>query len=478
MHRQILSLLLAANVCSAQAADSEALLKEAETARQAKQYDAAIAGYEKALAMELSEDARVKALVNLAQAHNSKMEWEKALALLEKAQALRPKDASIRYLKGDTFFRGELMGDAIRSYTEAIELRPLDPVMYSGRASAYMKTKRYQDALKDCDEAIRLNPDSGPFVAKRGDLHHMWGNYEEALRDYAGALRIDPNQADVYNNRAELQKTHRRWDLALPDYNKAVELDASDADTLSNRALCHLDLGNWREAIADLEHLLTLTPDDAEPRSNLAFALAASPDAAVRDGKRAITIATKACELTQWKNVKHIDVLAMAHAETGDFDQALATLDRTEGLTASGVSSEGVKSRRALYQKKQPFRATPASDLTAVARKTNEVTAWLSAGQAAMQQDQMDRAAEMFRKVLQMPAKPDEKALAHSSLAMIRMSRGDSKSALAACAEAIKLEPDEPLHYRIRAKMLTALGEDQKAQADLNTIKRLESGKK
>ena len=51
--------------------------------------------------------------------------------------------------------------------------------------------------------------------------------------------------------------------------------------------------------------------------------MATCPDAKYRDGKKAIESATKACELTEWKDADHLDTLAAAYAEAGDFDSAV-----------------------------------------------------------------------------------------------------------------------------------------------------------
>ena len=42
-----------------------------------------------------------------------------------------------------------------------------------------------------------------------------------------------------------------------------------------------------------------------------------------RDGKKAVESATKACELTRWKNADYLETLAAACAEIGDFDAAV-----------------------------------------------------------------------------------------------------------------------------------------------------------
>ena len=67
---------------------------------------------------------------------------------------------------------------------------------------------------------------------------------------------------------------------------------------------------------------MELKPDDDGVLNNLAWLLATSPEDALRNGKRAIELATKACEVTEWKEAHIISTLAAGYAETGDFETA------------------------------------------------------------------------------------------------------------------------------------------------------------
>ena len=75
-----------------------------------------------------------------------------------------------------------------------------------------------------------------------------------------------------------------------------------------------------------------------------------------RNGKLAIEDATKACELSEWKHALYISGLALANAESGDFDSAIKW-----ELKAIELSSTPVASRQAnleLFRQHKPFRMT------------------------------------------------------------------------------------------------------------------------
>jgi hypothetical protein len=48
-----------------------------------------------------------------------------------------------------------------------------------------------------------------------------------------------------------------------------------------------------------------------------------SPDPRYRDSRRAVEVATEACELDRWCNAGYLETLADACAATGDFDAAV-----------------------------------------------------------------------------------------------------------------------------------------------------------
>ena len=97
------------------------------------------------------------------------------------------------------------------------------------------------------------------------------------------------------------QKPHQAIEL----YTKVLAEQPENVLAIRGRADAYLNVGKHAEAIADFEKALKLEPEDDGVLNNLAWVLATSPDDKLRDGKRAIELATKACELTEYKAGPH-----------------------------------------------------------------------------------------------------------------------------------------------------------------------------
>ena len=115
--------------------------------------------------------------------------------------------------------------------------------------------------------------------------------------------------------------------------------------------------GQFTNAVNICRQAILANPQEAWGYNQLAWIKATCADASVRDGKEAVSAATRACELTQWKQENWIDTLAAAYAEAGDFKRAIAFEEqalRTGHPTES--EQKGMRERLSLYQQSRPFR--------------------------------------------------------------------------------------------------------------------------
>jgi tetratricopeptide (TPR) repeat protein len=119
--------------------------------------------------------------------------------------------------------------------------------------------------------------------------------------------------------------------------------------------------GKISEAITHFEEALRLKPDWVEPMNNLAWFLAASKETTVHNPDKAIRLAQRACELTNYKEPGLLDTLAVAYAATGDFSKAIETAEKALELCQSSEQNtlkEKIENRLVLYKAGKPYIET------------------------------------------------------------------------------------------------------------------------
>jgi tetratricopeptide (TPR) repeat protein len=141
------------------------------------------------------------------------------------------------------------------------------------------------------------------------------------------------------------------------DDNGPDALDPRDADDYVRRGDAYAERGEYQKAVADYKEAVRLAPDNDEACGSLAWLLATCPEDRVRDGKRAVELATKACELSGWEDADFLRTLAAAQAECRNFEEAVRW--QKEALKIGFEDEDEVETARRqlkLYQERKPYR--------------------------------------------------------------------------------------------------------------------------
>ena len=187
------------------------------------------------------------------------------------------------------------------------------------------------------------------------------GEFVRAIVTFNSALlqALTPDrQAMVYLNRGGAYAFNGEMDRAISDWDESIRLNPGLADAYNNRATGYYQKGDYKKALADYQQAATLAP--ALGLNGLAWVLATCPDASVRDGKTAIEVAGKACDLSNWKDWRFIDTLAATHAEAGDFAHAIEYAKQARNMPGlTEAQRNEVISHLESYEKKTPFHEKP-----------------------------------------------------------------------------------------------------------------------
>ena len=295
-----------------------------------------------------------------ASAHNNlgkvlldKKDFAGAEAALREAIRLDPNHARAHSNLGRLLLvaKNDLAG-AEAEYREAIRLHPKFAVAHNNLGHLLSAKKDLAGAEAEFREAIRLDPNYANAHNNLGMVHLERKELDAAEAEFRAAIRSDSSQPKSHFNLARVLSQKKDFEGAEAEYRAVLSIDATHllAQIGLQRAL------QEKGDAASLREALRMDPRNKITLSKLAWLLATGPDG-IRNGKQAVEFATKACELAEWKNANHIDALAAAHAEDGDFDKALEYLKKAQAIPgAEEQYGPELRERLSLYARKQPYR--------------------------------------------------------------------------------------------------------------------------
>jgi tetratricopeptide (TPR) repeat protein len=225
------------------------------------------------------------------------------------------------------------MGEGAPSgFSEADDLAALegdDPVARLGEMEIYsmafaaVKAGLMDKALAHFDQLYLTNPDSLPVV--RGLIRVLEG--DARLERGPGLLEkaklLEPDNPVHYIRAGEIQHERGDRDAAEREFRQALVVDPCRA---AARVVFAEMLREW-DRIGDqqalLEEGIERCDDDINFRNDLAYLLATTADATVRDGAYALRLAKQVVADAEIERPDYLDTLACAWAEVGNFRKAL-----------------------------------------------------------------------------------------------------------------------------------------------------------
>src|SRR6266581_8086529 len=186
------------------------------------------------------------------------------------------------------------------------------------------------------------------------------GDIAGAKRNVDRALQIDPKLWPALYLRAQIFRKQGKYELAIQDCNEALRQYPGLVEAALLRASINGRLGKYAEALKEFNYLISLHPRPvtlARALSDRAWFQATCPDASFRNGQQAVRDAKAACSIMIWKDEDMIDTLAVAYAETGDFNSAVQYV--SQALAVKGISFNSAKlfqKHLASFQQQKPIR--------------------------------------------------------------------------------------------------------------------------
>lgn len=350
-----------------------------------------------------------------------------ALEILSKAIENDPKSPDPYLARAQVHAVQEDIDAALNDIDDALELAPGNEGLVRFRTRLLIGADRLSEATKSIDKFLEDNPDDPEMVQLKLSVLIDQGNYKDAIVQLRKLIRQAPNSLGLRRQLAALYNADDRPSQAIRVYSRLLDDVSADrlesageqqrlalsslrSTLLQGRGNASLSAGEHQDAIKDYDEALDLcyqvrdlleelgidVAAEGENATlvgvlnNCAWVLSTSPEDELRDGKRAIELATEAAELTDFKEAYILSTLASGYAETGDFAKALKWIDKAlvanaeEGKklseeegnkdqsTRNAEQTESLKKEKASYVAKKPWREMQDVEAENAAAKEKE----------------------------------------------------------------------------------------------------------
>lgn len=282
-----------------------------------------------------------------------------AIADFEAALRIDPNNADAHSNLGSALGRQGRVSEAATHYLAALQTNPDHAGALYNLGKACENAGQMKDAVDCYTRAIHSQPEYADAHNSLGVVLATEGKFQEAERHLRLAVRSKPSFAEALNNLGNVLTAQNRSAEAVAFFSAALRLKPDYLHAHSNLGVALVRLGRIAEALEHYDAVLRLNPDDVSVLSSKAWILSTQKEARFRNGTEAVRLAARAVTLTREQDAGALDALAAAHAEAGNFAEAVSLAQRAEQCAADAGQKElaaEIQQRRQLYQSGRGFR--------------------------------------------------------------------------------------------------------------------------
>lgn len=263
---------------------------------------------------------------------------DKAMADLNKALELDSRDFEALVMRGEIYYEREEIEKANRDISDSLLIEPNSVRGIMMRSMVAAQEGRYSDAIADMEMLVRANPTNVNWIMQLASYYQMDKRPRLAIKLLDRLVQVEPENWRAMRLRGDAKLSISEHVSAIEDYEQAIKiLEESRAVAEDERA-------------SDIDYSGLL--------NNLSWVLATSPKDELRDGERALELALKACEATDYKAPHILSTLAAAYAEVDDFEQARKWAAKAVELGEEEETEQLDQLKKELesYQDNKPWR--------------------------------------------------------------------------------------------------------------------------
>lgn len=172
--------------------------------------------------------------------------------------------ADIYYLRASCYEGLKKNDLAIRDYKKVLELDKREYKTATALGNAYFNSRKYDDAIKSYSQALTINPKYWEGYMARSRAYEQVGDTAKAANDLTNVIVSNPKDPGAYALRGLIYKRAKQYQKAIDDFTKMTETAPTDDEGFRERADCFVKTEQFDRAINDYDRALKLNSGEKE----------------------------------------------------------------------------------------------------------------------------------------------------------------------------------------------------------------------
>ncbi len=279
--------------------------------------------------------------------------WQNSLTLFQHSRDATGDNYITHGNIADFLCEQNKLDEAIAEYQKCLQIRPDDPEALNNIGIALGKQNKLDEAIEVYRKCLQIRPGYPEALNNLGIALSEQGKFDEAVECFTKVLRTKPDSFTAHTNIGYALSLQGSLDEAVVHLAEAIRLNPRSAQAHYYLGQVMVQKRKIDEAIVHFEEALQLKPNWIEPMNNLAWFLVISQETTIHNPDKAVRLARRVCELTNYKEPSLLDTLAAAYAAAGDFSKAIETAEKALELCQSSernLLKKNIENRLVLYK--------------------------------------------------------------------------------------------------------------------------------
>jgi len=285
--------------------------------------------------------------------------WSNSAVLFKHTIDVTGENSTAQLNLGEALAEENKVDSAVKHYYEALRIKPDRVAPHLNLGVTFREQGKLDLAMDHFLTVLKLKSDCADAHYELGYTLERKGDLSGAVKHYLEAIKINPGLAKAYNELGVILVGYNKVKAAIIYFSKALQIDPAYAGAHYNLGKIYFNQKDTEKAIFHYKKALQSNPDMTQALYHLSWILSGCNNDKFRNGQKAIQLAEKLCQITQYDEPLAMDALAAAYAENGRYDEAVSIAQKALKQALKKCPEKlihGLKQRLKLYQNKIPYR--------------------------------------------------------------------------------------------------------------------------